>query len=371
MPSFPASVLRERLSGARREAAARGTDAVLVTPSSDYRYLLGYDAPPLERLTCLIVRPGSGPTLVLPHLEEPLARHELGALADEVELRTWEETEDPFALVADILGRPARVAVQDQMWARFVLRLQARLDGAELVEAGPTMTALRRTKSADEIELLRAAAEAADRAMDAITSQKLSGRTEAAVSAQIRDLLRSAGHDSADWAIVASGPNAASPHHTPGERIIEEGDAIVLDIGGTATGYASDTSRTAFVGLPPEEFQDLYATLQQAQAAACEAVRPGVPARDIDRVAREIITDAGYGPLFTHRTGHGIGLETHEEPYIVESNPDPLREGDAFSVEPGIYVEGRWGARIEDIVVCTATGGDRLNRSSRDLRVVA
>ncbi|HEY7451054.1 MAG TPA: Xaa-Pro peptidase family protein [Candidatus Limnocylindria bacterium] len=371
MPPWPPSVNRDRLARAAGAAAERDVDALLVTPSPDYRYLLGYDAPPLERLTCLIVRPGSGPTLILPHLEEPLARHELGALADEVELRTWEETEDPFALVTDVLGRPARVAVQDQMWARFVLRLQAGLDGAEIVEAGPTMTALRRTKSSEEIELLRAAAAAADRAMDAITSQKLSGRTEAAVAAQIRELLRSAGHDSADWAIVASGPNAASPHHSPGERLIQEGDSIVLDIGGTAGGYASDTTRTAFVGIPPEEFQDLYAVLQQAQAAACDAVRPGIAARDLDRVAREIITDAGYGPLFTHRTGHGIGLETHEEPYLVESNPEPLREGDAFSIEPGIYVPDRWGARIEDIVVCTADGGDRLNRSSRDLRIVA
>ncbi len=346
-------------------------DAILVTPSSDYRYLLGYDAPPLERLTCLIVRPNAAPTLVLPHLEEPLARHELGPLADEMELRTWEETEDPFALVGEVLDARSRVAVQDQMWARFVLRLRASLDGADLVEAGPALSALRRTKSPEEIERLRTAAEAADRAMDAITSQRLSGRTEAAVAAVIRELLRSAGHDEADWAIVASGPNAASPHHTPGDRLIAEGDSIVLDIGGTANGYASDTTRTAFVGIPSEEFQDLYATLQQAQAAACDAVRPGIAARDVDRVAREIITDAGYGPLFTHRTGHGIGLETHEEPYLVESNPEPLREGDAFSVEPGIYVDGRWGARIEDIVVCTADGGERLNRSSRDLRVVA
>jgi Xaa-Pro aminopeptidase len=346
-------------------------DAILVTPSSDYLYLLGYSAPPLERLTCLIVRPGAPPTLVLPHLEEPLARHELGSLADEIELRTWDETEDPFALVGAVLGGPGRVAVQDQMWARFVLRLRTQLDGVELTEAGPAINALRRTKSPDEIERLRTAAEAADRAMDGITAQKLSGRTEAAASAQIRELLRSAGHDSADWAIVASGPNAASPHHTPGDRLITDGDAIVLDIGGTANGYASDTSRTAFVGIPPEEFQDLYAVLQQAQAAACDVVRPGTPARDVDRVAREVITDAGYGALFTHRTGHGIGLETHEEPYLVESNPDPLREGDAFSVEPGIYVPDRWGARIEDIVVCTADGGERLNRSSRDLRVVA
>lgn len=372
MPPFPTSVHRDRLTRAAAEAGGRELDAILVTPSSDYLYLLGYAAPPLERLTCLVVRPGASPTLVLPHLEEPLARHELGPLADEMDLRTWEETDDPFAVVAQVLGeRPGRVAVQDQMWARFVLRLRAALDGTDLTEAGPALNALRRTKSAEEIERLRTAAEAADRAMDAITAQKLSGRTEAAVSAQIRELLRAAGHDTADWAIVASGPNAASPHHTPGERLIEEGDSIVLDIGGTANGYASDTSRSAFVGFPPEEFQDLYAVLQEAQAAACDAVRPGIPARDVDRVAREVITDAGYGPLFTHRTGHGIGLETHEEPYLVESNADPLREGDAFSVEPGIYVPDRWGARIEDILVCTADGGERLNRSSRDLRVVA
>lgn len=371
MTGFSASVHRERLTAAAVEAAKQSFDALLVTPSSDYLYLLGYNAPPLERLTCLIVRPGIGPTLVLPHLEEPLARHELGLLADDVDLVTWEETDDPFAKVAGILARPGRVAVQDQMWARFVLRLRSALDTSDLVEAGPAINALRRTKSPEEIQRLRAAAAAADQAMDAITAETLSGRTEAEVSARIRDLLRDAGHDTADWAIVASGPNAASPHHTPGERVIRDGDAIVLDIGGTANGYASDTSRTAFVGLPPEEFQDLYPVLQQAQATACEAVRPGIPARDVDRAAREVITDAGYGALFTHRTGHGIGLETHEEPYLVESNPDPLREGDAFSVEPGIYVPGRWGARIEDIVVCTASGGERLNQSSRDLRIVA
>jgi Xaa-Pro aminopeptidase len=371
MTGFSPSAHRTRLAAAAGEAATRGMDALLVTPSSDYFYLLGYNAPPLERLTCLIVRPDVGPTLVLPRLEEPLARHEMGELAEDLQLVTWEETDDPFAAVGQILGGAGRVAVQDQMWARFVLRLRATLDGAELVEAGPALNAVRRTKSPEEIDRLRAAASAADQAMDAITAERLTGRTEAEVSAHVRELLRDAGHDTADWAIVASGPNAASPHHTAGERVIQDGNAIVLDIGGTANGYSSDTTRTAFAGVPSEEFQNLYAVLQQAQAAACDAVRPGIPARDVDRTAREIITDAGYGALFTHRTGHGIGVETHEEPYLVESNPDPLREGDAFSIEPGIYVEGRWGARIEDIVACTATGGERLNQSSRDLRIVA
>jgi Xaa-Pro aminopeptidase len=346
-------------------------DAVLVTPSPDYRYLLGYDAPPLERLTCLVIRPDQPAALVLPHMEVPLARHQLGAVADELELLPWEETEDPFARVAALVAGAGRLAVQDQMWATFALRIGQAVPGAALEVASPVLARLRRRKSAEEIDLLRAAAVAADRVIDAVTAERLSGRTEAEVAGHVRRLLVDEGHEGADWAIVASGPNSASPHHEPGDRVIGAGDAIVLDIGGSRAGYSSDTTRTAFVGEPPPEFAALFAVLRRAQAAACDAVRPGVPARDIDRVARAIITDAGYGPQFTHRTGHGIGLETHEEPYLVESNSEALEVGDAFSVEPGIYFEGTWGARIEDIVVCTTEGGERLNRSDRDLRIVA
>ena len=232
------------------------------------------------------------------------------------------------------------------------------------------MSALRSVKSADEIDRLRAAARAADEAMRAITAERLSGRTEADVSRRIGEHLLAAGHESAEFAIVAAGPNAASPHHHAGERVIADGDAIVLDIGGTWGGYCSDTSRTAFVGEPPAEFAAMYAVLREAQRTACEAVRPGVPAADIDAVARDLIADAGYGEAFIHRTGHGIGMETHEEPYLVASNTSPLVEGNAFSVEPGIYIQGRWGARIEDIVVCTADGGERLNTSSTELFLV-
>jgi Xaa-Pro aminopeptidase len=368
---FADSVYAGRLRRAARQAAARDLDALLITPSPDFGYLLGYQPPALERLTCLMVRAQGDPALILPRLEEPLARHELGDLAESIELVGWEETDDPYRLVRERLAATARRAgVQDQMWARFVLRLAAALDPMELVEAGPSLAALRRIKSAAEIARLRAAGAAADEAMLAITGERLSGRTEAEVSRRIVELLIEAGHDRADFAIVASGPNAASPHHEPGERLIGAGDAIVLDIGGTRDGYCSDTTRTAFVGEPPAEFAALYAVLQEAQAAACEAVRPGVAARDIDRVARSIIAEAGYGELFIHRTGHGIGMETHEEPYIVESNEEPLEAGEAFSVEPGIYVAGRWGARIEDIVVCTASGGERLNRTSTDLYIV-
>jgi Xaa-Pro aminopeptidase len=367
---FAASTHRARLRRAAEAAAERAVDVLLITPSPDYAYLLGYSAPALERLTCLVLPVEGVPVLVLPRLEEPLARHALGDLSDDVEIVPWDETDDPIRAVQALVGPARRVAIQDQMWARFALRLGAALDPAELVPAGPTMSEMRAIKDPDEIERLRAAAVAADRAMLAITAEGLSGRTEAEVSRHIRDLLIAEGHDDAGFSIVASGPNSASPHHEPGSRTIIAGDAVVLDIGGAKAGYASDTSRTAFVGEPPADFLSLFAVLREAQAAACAAVRPGVPAAEIDAVARDIITDAGYGEAFLHRTGHGIGMETHEEPYIVASNLAPLVAGNAFSVEPGIYVRDTWGARIEDIVVCTDAGGERLNTTSTELYLV-
>jgi Xaa-Pro aminopeptidase len=367
---FAASTHRARLRRAAAAASERGVDALLITPSPDYAYLLGYSAPALERLTCLVIPVDGRPVVVLPRLEEPLARHGLGPLVDDVEIVAWDETDDPIRAVQALVGPARRVAVQDQMWARFTLRLRAALDPAELVPAGPTMGELRRVKDADEIERLRAAAAAADRALIAVTDERLSGRTEAEVGRHIRELLIAEGHDDAGFAIVASGPNSASPHHEAGPRMIDAGDAIVLDIGGTRSGYTSDTSRTAFVGEPPADFVSLYSVLRDAQAAACAAVRPGVPAAAIDAVARDIISDAGFGDAFLHRTGHGIGMETHEEPYIVASNPEPLAVGNAFSIEPGIYVRDTWGARIEDIVVCTEDGGERLNTTSTELYLV-
>jgi Xaa-Pro aminopeptidase len=367
---FASSTHLRRLRRAADAAAERGIDAMLITPSPDFAYLLGYFAPAMERLTCLVVPADGAAALVVPRLEEPLARHELGDLAEQIELAVWDETDDPIGLVRSVVGGAMRVAVQDQMWARFALRLRAVLDPAQIVEAGPAMSALRSVKEPEEIDRLRRAATAADTAMTGILAERLSGRTEAEVSARIRDLLLEAGHDTAEFGIVASGPNAASPHHSPGARRIEAGDAIVIDIGGSVAGYASDTSRTAFVGDPPAEFTALYEVLRAAQSAACEAAFAGISGAALDAVARTIIADAGYGDAFLHRTGHGIGMETHEEPYVVASNPDPLVPGNAFSVEPGIYVRATWGARIEDIVVCMPAGPERLNTTSTELAVV-
>jgi Xaa-Pro aminopeptidase len=369
-PRFPSATHTDRIRRAADAAEARAIDALLITPSPDYTYLLGYRAPALERLTCLVIPADGTPSLVVPRLEVPLARHELGDLVESVEIHAWDETDDPFRIVQSLLAGTLRVGLQDQMWARFALRLRAALDPAEVVEAGPAMAALRRIKSPEEVERLRLAAAAADHVMLEVTAERLSGQTEAAVSGHIRQLLLDAGHESADFAIVASGPNAASPHHTAGERAIAEGDAIVLDLGGVRAGYCSDTTRTAFVGDPPAEFGALYAALQEAQRTACEEVRPGVACSHIDAVARDIIAEAGYGEAFIHRTGHGIGMEGHEEPYIIASNPEPLQPGHAFSVEPGIYIADRWGARIEDIVVCTDAGGERLNTTPTELYVV-
>jgi Xaa-Pro aminopeptidase len=367
---FADAVYADRIQRATSEAGARGIGALLVTPSADYEYLLGYRPPGFERLTCLILPDDGTPTLVVPRLELPLARSSIGALADALELVPWDETDDPFRLVSDRLVGALRVGLQDQMWSRFVLRLRALLEPAELVDASPAIGAVRRIKQPEEVDRLRSAAAAADEAMLGITGERLSGRTEAEVSRRINELLVAAGHETADFAIVASGPNSASPHHEPGERVIEAGDAVVLDIGGTRAGYCSDTTRTAVVGEPDPDFAALYEVLRMAQAAACAAVAPGVAAREVDRAARRVIDEAGYGEAFTHRTGHGIGMETHEEPYIVESNDEPLVAGHAFSIEPGIYISGQWGARIEDVVVCTDVGGERLNTTGTELFIV-
>ncbi len=361
----------DRLELAAAATAEAGLAALLLTPGPDLRYLTGYDAHQLERLTCLAV-PAAGPDggrpfLVVPRLELPAAQAS-GAGDLGLDLIPWDETDDPYALVAKRLGPvTGRVGLSDRMWALMVLGIRDALPGADQVLASTALRALRMRKTPAEVAALREAGEAIDRVHARVPGWLRAGRTERQVAADIADAILEEGHARVDFTIVASGPNAASPHHDVSGRVLQRGDAVVVDIGGTMpSGYCSDSTRTYVIGTPPPEFAAYYEVLRGAQQAAYAAVRPGVTAEAVDAAAREPITAAGYGEYFVHRTGHGIGLECHEDPYIVSGNTEPLQPGMAFSIEPGIY-PGPHGARIEDIVVCTEQGCERLNNATREL----
>lgn len=358
-----------RLAGVQREAGARGIDAVLVTPGPDLQYLVGYDAVPLERLTCLVVPSAGDPVLVAPRLEVLAAQASpVGQLG--IAIRPWGELDDPYALVAQALARAARVALDNHMWAEKVLALRGAMPAVEQVLAGPVISALRMRKDAAEVAALLGAGAAIDAVHAQVPDLLRPGRTEREVGADIADLILAAGHVRVDFIIVGSGPNGASPHHEVSDRVIEAGDVVVVDIGGTMPdGYRSDCTRTYAVGSVPDGFAERYAVLERAQAAAVEHARAGVTCESVDAAARTVLQEAGLGDLFIHRTGHGIGLETHEDPYIVSGNTLMLESGMAFSIEPGFYLEGRYGARIEDIVIADDSGVQIANHRPRDLVV--
>lgn len=359
-----------RLAAVQEATAKAGLDALLLTPGPDLRYVSGYEALPLERLTCLVV-PASGESyLMVPRLELPAAQASPAARLG-LEFVAWDETDDPYEEVAKRLGKAAKVGLADRMWAMASLRFRAAMPGTEQVLAGTVLRELRMRKSPAEMAALREAGEAIDAVHRQVPEFLRAGRTEREVGRDIHDAILAAGHHTVDFVIVASGPNGASPHHELSDRVIQAGEPVVVDIGGQLhNGYCSDSTRNYCIGEPPADYAAYFEVLRRAQDAACAAVRPGVSCESIDAAAREVIAEAGYGDHFIHRTGHGIGIETHEEPYIVAGNTEPMEPGFAFSVEPGIYLSGRHGARIEDILVCTETGGERLNNTTRDLVIV-
>lgn len=364
------TALAARLADISARAEREGIAAVLVSPGPDLRYLTGYDAVPLERLTCLVLRADGAPMLVAPALER------LAALASPVgdlgiPVVPWGETDDPYAVVAGLVDAGGPVAVDNHMWAEKVLGLAAAMPDRAQVLAGPLIAARRMRKDAAEIEFLLEAGRAIDRVHARVPGLLRAGRTEREVGERIAEAILAEGHVHVDFVIVGSGPNGASPHHEVSDRVIETGDAVVVDIGGTMpSGYRSDCTRTYAVGSAPEGFLERYAVLQEAQALAVNAAVAGVSCEGLDAVARSFLGNAGLGELFIHRTGHGIGLETHEEPYIVSGNELRLEPGMAFSVEPGFYLEGRYGARIEDIVIATEGAPIVVNSGTRDLVVV-
>ncbi|MFY9230742.1 MAG: Xaa-Pro peptidase family protein [Candidatus Nanopelagicales bacterium] len=368
MSSLSPDDVDARIAAVALMAQERAIDAVLVTPGPDLRYLIGYDAVPLERLTCLVIRSDGQAHLVVPALESLAAAASPGA---HLPRSAWGETDDPFLLTADIVGTCSRIAVNNQMWAEKSLRLAAVMPGVEQVLAGPLIDELRMRKSAVEVLALTRAGAAIDRVHQRVPEFLREGRTEREVGADIADAILAEGHVTVDFVIVASGPNAASPHHEVSDRVMMSGDAVVVDIGGSMPdGYRSDCTRTYHLGEPTEEFRQRYAVLQAAQAKAVEIVSPGITCEQVDAAARDILAAEGMGDLFIHRTGHGIGMETHEEPYIVAGNSRTLEPGMAFSVEPGFYAEGLHGARIEDIVVVTESGARALNTTTHDLVVI-
>ncbi|BBZ33787.1 M24 family metallopeptidase [Mycolicibacterium confluentis] len=367
---FESSVYEHRLRAAAAAAAQAGLSGLIITPGYDLRYLVGSRAQTFERLTALVIPAVGAPTLVVPRLELASLREsavvELGITVED-----WVDGEDPYDLVVAALGGGSvATAVTDSMPALHLLPLADRL-GRSPVLATEVLRSLRMVKDPAEIDALRKAGAAIDRVHALVPQLLVPGRTEAEVAADIEAAILAEGHSEAAFIIVGSGPHGADPHHEHSDRELRAGDVVVVDIGGPYDpGYNSDSTRTYSLGEPSAEVAQHYSVLQRAQKVAVDAVRPGVTAEQVDAAARDVLAEAGLAEYFVHRTGHGIGLSVHEEPYIVAGNDLPLRPGMAFSVEPGIYFPGQWGARIEDIVIVTEDGAESVNTRPHDLIVV-
>jgi D-alanyl-D-alanine dipeptidase len=353
---------------AAEQARAAGLDGILATPGADFAYFTGYVPIITERITLLVIGAEGDRSLLVPVLERSEAEHAPGAPA--LDIRDWRDGEDQFAAARELLASGGRYAISDAAMALHVLGLQDALPESTFVAMSDALPLLRAIKGADEIERLAAAGAAVDACFEALAERPFAGRTERDIGAELSTLLEEHGHASVEFTVVGSGPNGANPHHELSDRVIEDGDMVVLDFGGLRDGYCSDTTRTIPVGEPTDEEREIHDVVRAAQQAGFEAVRPGAACQDVDRAARQVIEDAGYGEWFIHRTGHGIGMTVHEPPYIIEGEERPLEPGMCFSIEPGVYLPGRFGVRIEDIVVVTEDGGRRLNNSGRELRVV-
>jgi D-alanyl-D-alanine dipeptidase len=366
---FTAADYAARMAKATRLATGTGLDGLVIAPGPDLVWLTGYEPTALtERLTLLFLTEGLPPTMLVPTLERGDAEAAVGTTG--VGLVDWGDGTDPYYVASAFLRSGGLYGISDATWSSHLLGLQETMPGSAFRGLSDCLPMLRAVKDVGELYRLTAAGAAADATYTEIVRLPFAGRREYDVAADLARLLREFGHSRVDFTVVGSGPNGADPHHEAGERVIREGDAVVLDFGGLMHGYGSDTTRTVSVGEPSREVARVHEVVRAAQQAAFEAVAPGVPCGEIDRVAREVITAAGYGERFIHRTGHGIGVTTHEPPYLVPGDDHPLEPGMCFSIEPGIYLPGRFGVRIEDIVTVTDRGGRRLNNTDHALQVV-
>ncbi len=364
--------LLQRWDALRARATDIGADAVVIGGGSDLQYLTGHDGHSYERLTAAIAStaPDAGPALlVTPKLEA-----ERIASAPEVfAIGPWEDAEDPIALAVGALPDAGVVLVSDDLNANHLLAMQNARPGLSFRALNEALGGMRAVKTPAERDALRAVGALADEVHQAIKDGEvpLVGRTELEVKADIHDRLLAAGHDTVVFVIVASGPNSASPHHHPGDRVIQANEMVLFDFGGIAYGFNSDTTRCAFTGPIPDDVAAAWSSLVAAQEAAFQAARPGNRLCDVDGAARSALAKDGYGDEFIHRTGHGIGTEVHEHPYVTGSNETPIVVGNAFSIEPGIYRVGQWGMRLEDIVVIEEDGAVRCNSTVREIASVS
>ena len=367
---FTAQDFAARMERGARSAEAAGLAGLIVTPGPDLLYLTGYAPVAItERLTMLVLSTGRDPAMIVPVLERPDA--EEAPSSSKLTLSDWSDGSDPYEAAAPLLDPKGRYAISDSAWAMHLIGLQSQLPDSSYVSVTQELPMLRAVKDEDELQRLASAGEAADAAFYDILEVTFAGRKESEIGADLADALKAHGHSEVDFTVVGSGPNGANPHHEIGPRVIEEGDMVVLDFGGLKDGYGSDTTRTVHVGEPTDEERKVHEIVEQAQQAGFEAVRPGIACQEIDRAPRKVITDAGYGEYFIHRTGHGIGLTTHEPPYMVEGEEHLLEPGMCFSIEPGIYLPDRFGVRVEDIVTVTEDGGRRLNNTPREITIVS
>ncbi len=348
-----ATQVRERLTALQRRMQETSVDLAAIGPTANMGYLLGFTPHPDERV-CMLLVSRQAARIVVPSLnQEEVAAH------TDLELIGWADADGPQdALRRALTGWPSphSLAVDGPMRADFLLHLQQAIPTAKTTPVDWLIAPLRQRKSSDEIAALARAAAQADRAMQAAMDACQPGVTEAAVAWATEAAFRQDGAEAVDFTLIASGPNGAYPHHHSGERRLQEGDAIIIDIGATLEGYKSDITRMVYMGKPSTEFAKAYAAVLEANERARAAIQPGKTAGEIDAVARNLLESGGYGRYFTHRLGHGIGLEVHEPPWIMAGNTAMLEEGMSFSVEPGVYFAGKFGVRIEDIVVVTGSG---------------
>ncbi|NJE61719.1 aminopeptidase P family protein [Thermococcus sp. 21S7] len=361
---------RERLLRLQHMIRENGAVGAVLVPGSNFYYLTGM-APlgSLERLFLLLLPAEGEPVVIAPQLyENELGNWEFGRIL------LWRDGENPYRLFRGVLSEHApeggSLFVDDAMPIGLLLGTGI-LGKYRLERIGPIVSELRVIKSREEVEFLQKAAEIVDKTFYALLEQGLEGRTEKELATWLDCAMKRLGAEGVSFEpIVASGPNSANPHHRSTDRKIRKGDVVVFDYGARYGGYCSDVTRTVVVGKPSENVLTVYEVVKEAQEGACRAVRAGVLARDVDAVARETIAKAGYGEYFIHRTGHGLGLDVHEEPYISPESSVALRAGMVFTIEPGIYLPGKFGVRIEDDVLVEGGHGLRLTKATRELLCV-